>query len=119
MTNLDEKKPREFYINFGTSMGASVRTKDQFFQDKFPRCPDYQAKAIHVIEFEAFKKEQDKVCEFLASIKKYKDWLFTCPQCSLSEPTDYVPCYCEQQMNATNNLLKDCEVFLEKYGESI
>lgn len=53
---MSEVKPREFWINFGNSNGTSVRTRSQFEQTTFPRCPDYQADAIHVIEYSSYEK---------------------------------------------------------------
>jgi N-acyl-D-aspartate/D-glutamate deacylase len=46
-----EVKPREWYLNFGTSLGVDVRTPNQFNQAKLPRDKDYQEAAIHVIEY--------------------------------------------------------------------
>jgi hypothetical protein len=46
-----EVKPREWYLNFGTSLGVVVRNPNQFNQAKFPRDKDYQEAAIHVIEY--------------------------------------------------------------------
>lgn len=67
---MSEVKPREFWINFGNSNGTSVRTRSQFEQTTFPRCPDYQADAIHVIEYSAYEKllaEIDRLNNYVTS----------------------------------------------------
>lgn len=47
--------PKEFFINFGDSTGTRVRTPEQFFDDTFPKCQDYQDEAVRVIEYSAYE----------------------------------------------------------------
>jgi hypothetical protein len=42
--------PREWYLNFGTTLGCEVRTQKQFDDDRGLACSDYQEAAIPVIE---------------------------------------------------------------------
>ena len=52
MNNDADQKPkwREWWINFDTTHGVAVRTRSQYEDKTFPRCPDYQSDAVHVIE---------------------------------------------------------------------
>lgn len=57
---------REFYLNFGTTHGVDVRTKEQFENSKYDK--DYQDVAVHVIEHSAYlalKLKLDKAVEAL------------------------------------------------------